>query len=148
MANRLRESEALVRRQELDLANMAQLSQYIVQHLRESILVVDTQDRIRLINESAAQMLGDQNAYPDALVGEASPRLLYLLESWRQAAGASGAVPAVGADLRRCRRCARDPRRTSRRWARATPVRCWSSSRTPASSTRRSSNPSSPPWAA
>src|SRR6185295_13546284 len=39
IANRLRESEALVRRQEVDLANMAQLSQYIVQHLRESILV-------------------------------------------------------------------------------------------------------------
>jgi two-component system, NtrC family, sensor histidine kinase PilS len=39
VANRLRESEALVRRQELDLANLAQLSQYIVQHLRESILV-------------------------------------------------------------------------------------------------------------
>jgi two-component system, NtrC family, sensor histidine kinase PilS len=83
VANRLRESEALVRRRELDLANMAQLSQYIVQHLRESILVVDAQDRIRLINESAAQILGDQQAYPDALIGEASPRLLYLLESWR-----------------------------------------------------------------
>ncbi|MCT7423283.1 hypothetical protein N4A85_24410, partial [Escherichia coli] len=49
VANRLRESEALVRRQEVDLANLAQLSQYIVQHLRESILVVDTEDRVRLI---------------------------------------------------------------------------------------------------
>jgi two-component system, NtrC family, sensor histidine kinase PilS len=84
IANRLRESEALVRRRELDLANLAQLSQYIVQHLRESLLVVDTQDRIRLINESAAQILGDASAYPDALLGEASPRLLYLLERWRQ----------------------------------------------------------------
>jgi two-component system, NtrC family, sensor histidine kinase PilS len=84
IANRLRESEALVRRQEVDLANLAQLSQYIVQHLRESILVVDTQDRIRLINESAAQLLGDSSAYPGALLGEASPRLLYLLETWRQ----------------------------------------------------------------
>jgi two-component system, NtrC family, sensor histidine kinase PilS len=84
IANRLRESEALVRRQEVDLANMAQLSQYIVQHLRESILVVDNADRIRLINESAAQMLGDRSAYPGALLGEASPRLLYLLETWRQ----------------------------------------------------------------
>jgi len=64
VANRLRESEALVRRQEIDLANLAQLSQYIVQHLRESILVIDAQDRIRLINESAAQILGDENAYP------------------------------------------------------------------------------------
>jgi two-component system, NtrC family, sensor histidine kinase PilS len=92
IANRLRESEALVRRHELDLANMAQLSQYVVQHLRESIIVIDAQDRIRLINESAAQMLGDDNAYPDALIGEACPRLLFLLESYRQA----GNRPAEG----------------------------------------------------
>ena len=76
---RLRESEALVRRQELDLANLAQLSQYIVQRLRESILVVDAEDRIRLINEAAAQVLGDTVAVPGALIGEVSPRLLYLL---------------------------------------------------------------------
>ena len=87
IANRLRESEALLRKQEVDLANMAQLSQYIVQHLRESILVVDNADRIRLINESAAQMLGDRSAYPGALLGEASPRLLYLMETWRQTTG-------------------------------------------------------------
>ncbi len=64
VANRLRESEALVRRQEIDLANLAQLSQYIVQHLRESLLVVDAQDRIRLINESAAEILGDEQRLP------------------------------------------------------------------------------------
>ena len=103
LANRIRESEAMVRRQEVDLANLAQLSQYIVQHLRESILVVDSQDRIRLINESAAHMLGDGKAYPDALLGEASPRLLYLLERWRQSTGDTGIFPAaeqtfVGAD--------------------------------------------------
>src|SRR4029077_20906178 len=95
VANRLRESEALVRRQEIDLANLSQLSQYIVQHLRESILVIDAQDRIRLINESAAQILGDENAYPDALIGEACPRLLFLLESWRQGTAGTGAVPVA-----------------------------------------------------
>ncbi len=83
-STRLRESEALARRQLVDLANMAQLSQYIVQHLRESILVVDAEDRIRLINESAARILGDALATPGALLGEASPRLLYLLATWRQ----------------------------------------------------------------
>jgi two-component system sensor histidine kinase PilS (NtrC family) len=93
VAKYLRESEALVRRREIDLANLAQLSQYIVQHLRESILVIDAQDRIRLINESAAQILGDEHAYPDALIGEASPRLLFLLESWRQGGGAEGWLP-------------------------------------------------------
>lgn len=103
VANRLRESEALVRRQEVDLANLAQLSQYIIQHLRESILVIDTHDRIRLINESAAHILGDTNAFPEALLGEASPRLLYLLETWRQNQGntavfASPDQTLVGAD--------------------------------------------------
>jgi two-component system sensor histidine kinase PilS (NtrC family) len=85
VATRLRESEAQVRRQEVDLANMAQLSQYIVQRLRESILVVDPTDRIRLINESAAEMLGDAVAVPGALLGEVAPRLLYLLTTWRAA---------------------------------------------------------------
>jgi two-component system sensor histidine kinase PilS (NtrC family) len=94
VAHRLRETDALVRRRELDLANMAQLSQYIVQHLRESLLVIDAQDRIRLINESAAEILGDEQAFPDALVGEASPRLTYLLESWRKGAS-GGSEPAA-----------------------------------------------------
>jgi two-component system sensor histidine kinase PilS (NtrC family) len=82
-ARRLRESEALVRQRDLDLANLAELSQYIVERLRESLVVVDEHDRIRLINDSARQILGDE-ATPDALLGEVSPRLLYLLAMWRQ----------------------------------------------------------------
>jgi two-component system, NtrC family, sensor histidine kinase PilS len=99
LANRINESEALVRRQEIDLANLAQLSQYIVQHLRESILVVDADDRIRLINESAAQLLGDRLAWPGALLGEASPRLLFLLSTWRsQGDGGGGPATLPAAD--------------------------------------------------
>src|SRR6185436_2294963 len=93
VARRLKDSEATVRRQQVDLANMAQLSQYIVQHLRESIVVVDHESRIRLINETAAALLGDSHAFPGALLGEASPQLLYLLETWR-ARTATPAAPA------------------------------------------------------
>jgi len=81
--SRMRESEDLVRQKDLDLANLADLSQYVVQHLRESLLVVDAADEIRLINESAAQILGDDRAVPGALLGEVSPRLLYSLSTWR-----------------------------------------------------------------
>jgi two-component system sensor histidine kinase PilS (NtrC family) len=91
IARRLRDTEATVRRQQIDLANMAQLSQYIVQHLRESIVVVDHENRIRLINETAAAILGDRGAFPGALLGEAAPQLLYLLETWR----ARTATPAA-----------------------------------------------------
>jgi two-component system sensor histidine kinase PilS (NtrC family) len=86
LSTRVRESEDLVRQKDLDLANLADLSQYIVQHLRESLLVVDASDRIRLINESAAEILGDTQAVPGALVGEVSPRLLYSLSTWRNGA--------------------------------------------------------------
>jgi two-component system sensor histidine kinase PilS (NtrC family) len=83
LANRLRESEALVQQREIDLANLNELNQFIVQHLRESILVVDEQDRIRLINETAARLLAGRDVSSGSLLGEISPRLLYLLEAWR-----------------------------------------------------------------
>jgi two-component system sensor histidine kinase PilS (NtrC family) len=83
LAGRIRESEAMVRQREVDLANLAQLSQYVVERLRESIVVVDEQDRVRLINESARQILNPGSGMAGALLGEVSPRLLYLLETWR-----------------------------------------------------------------
>ncbi|HTE42360.1 MAG TPA: HAMP domain-containing sensor histidine kinase [Steroidobacteraceae bacterium] len=84
LAKRLRESEALIRQRDFDIANLAELNEFIVQHLRESILVVDEDDRIRLINESAGQLLSGATIAGGTLVGEVSPRLLFLLNSWRK----------------------------------------------------------------
>lgn len=84
VAKRLRESEELIRQRDFDIANLAELNEFIVQHLRESILVVDEEDRIRLINESASQLLHNDYIPPNTLLGEVSPRLLYLLNSWRK----------------------------------------------------------------
>jgi two-component system sensor histidine kinase PilS (NtrC family) len=83
VTRRLRESEAVIRQRDIDVANLAQLSEYIVQHLRESIVVLDAEDRVRLINESARQLLGS-DARAGELLGEISPRLLYHVESWRR----------------------------------------------------------------
>jgi len=84
LANRLRESQELVQQREIDLANLNELNQFIVQHLRESILVVDESDRVRLINDNAARLLAGRAVASGALLGEVSPRLLYLLAAWRQ----------------------------------------------------------------
>jgi two-component system, NtrC family, sensor histidine kinase PilS len=84
LARSLRESEELVRQREVDVASLAELNQFIVQHLRESILVVDARDSIRLINESAAHLLHGKSVTRGTMLGEVSPRLLYLLESWRR----------------------------------------------------------------
>ena len=80
----LRESEERVRQREVDVANLAELNQFIVQHLRESILVVDDNDSIRLINESAAQLLNRGPVASGTPLGEVSTRLLYLLGLWRR----------------------------------------------------------------
>ncbi|HET7203798.1 MAG TPA: ATP-binding protein [Steroidobacteraceae bacterium] len=100
LARRLRESEALVKQREIDIANLNELNQFIVQHLRESILVVDQSDRVRLINETAARLLKGApvlNGTPLALV---SPRLAYLLDAWRRQTSdrRDGNGEVVGAD--------------------------------------------------
>ena len=84
LAHSLRASEERVRQREVDVANLAELNQFIVQHLRESILVVDSNDSIRLINESAAQLLRGSEIEPGTPLGEVSTRLLYLLDIWRR----------------------------------------------------------------
>jgi two-component system, NtrC family, sensor histidine kinase PilS len=58
LARRLSESEALARQRGVDLENLNQLNEYIVQNLRESIVVLDNENRIRLMNEAASQHLG------------------------------------------------------------------------------------------
>ncbi len=83
VGTRLSETEALARRQEIDLASLEELSHYIVQHLRESILVVDPWGAIRLINDSASALLGE-NARRGAPLASACLRLHELLATWLQ----------------------------------------------------------------
>jgi two-component system sensor histidine kinase PilS (NtrC family) len=83
-ARRLRESEALVKQREIDIANLNELNEFIVQHLRESILVVDELDRVRLINETAAHLLKGAPVLTGTSLTLVSPRLSYLLDAWRK----------------------------------------------------------------
>ena len=85
-AARLRESEALAQQREIDIANLNELNEFIVQHLRESILVVDETDNVRLINETAARLLRGGAVPGGATLASISPRLAYLIEAWRRQA--------------------------------------------------------------
>jgi len=58
LGRRIQASEALARQRGVDLRNLSQLNEYIVQHLRESIIVIDANDEVRLHNTSASQLLG------------------------------------------------------------------------------------------
>jgi len=58
LSTRVRESEALAAQRGVDLANLAQLNQHVLQRMQSGIVVVDADQHIRLMNESAWYMLG------------------------------------------------------------------------------------------
>ncbi len=89
LARRIQASEALARKFGIDLQNISELNDYIVQHLRESIVVVDADDSVRLINSSAMQLLGTGGAASGAPLGAFSEPLAEYIERWRGDSGLS-----------------------------------------------------------
>ena len=84
LRNRMVETEALAEQQGVDLRNLVELNEYIIQHLRESIVVVDANDRIRLINESASKLLRAPLAAGGLHLDDVLPELREALRRWRQ----------------------------------------------------------------
>jgi two-component system sensor histidine kinase PilS (NtrC family) len=89
LGKHIQASEALARQRGVDLRNLSELNGYIVQHLRESIIVIDAENRIRLSNASAAQLLGATQLEPGVpLIRAFEPLSNYVLD-WRSDAGLS-----------------------------------------------------------
>lgn len=82
LAKRVRESEELAQRRGIDLANLAQLTQHIIQRMQTGVIVIDQNGNIRLINESAAQMLGIDNKHANINIREAVPDLAQQWQRW------------------------------------------------------------------
>ena len=83
LATRIQASEALARKFGVDLKNISELNEYIVQHLRESIIVVDHDDTLRLINSSAMRLLGTDQSTAGESLQQAFPDLYNYLGRWR-----------------------------------------------------------------
>jgi len=83
LARRIQVSEELARQRGVDLANLSELNEYIVQHLRESIVVVDGDNNIRLINGSAAQLLGVSTDWQGLPIRQAAEDLADYIDGWR-----------------------------------------------------------------
>lgn len=82
-AKRIRESEALAQRRGVDLANMAQLTEHIIQRMQTGIIVIDNDGKLRLINESAWYMLGTPSAGNNTPVEELNEDLSIQLTAWK-----------------------------------------------------------------
>jgi two-component system sensor histidine kinase PilS (NtrC family) len=99
LRNRIVETEALAEQRGLDLRNLVELNEYIIQHLRESIVVVDSGDQIRLINETATKQLSNA-VLPEQHLADASPELADYLRHWRNHSAPPGkaSVALLSAD--------------------------------------------------
>jgi two-component system sensor histidine kinase PilS (NtrC family) len=83
VGSRLRESEALAERRGLDLADLSEINEYVIQHMRSGVLVVDEHDRIRMLNSAAAESLHISTDARSPLA-DAAPRLCNELQDWRR----------------------------------------------------------------
>lgn len=81
--NRIVETEALAAQRGVDLQNLVELNEYIIRHLRESIVVVDKDDQIRLLNGSSASLLGIGEDVRGRLLQDMVPALSDRLKAWR-----------------------------------------------------------------
>ncbi len=81
-ARKIRESEALAEKRGLDLANMAELTEHIIQRMQTGIVVIDGDNRVRLINESAWYMLGMPSTAGAPDLHNISMPLARQLEKW------------------------------------------------------------------
>jgi two-component system sensor histidine kinase PilS (NtrC family) len=83
IVRRVGETTELARQRGIDLENLAQLNDYIIQNLREAIIVVDERQTIRLINQAAAEQLGRKELQAGDQLGKASPEIHELLQTWQ-----------------------------------------------------------------
>ena len=83
LGRRIQASEALARQRGVDLRNLSQLNEYIVQHLRESIIVLDSNNDVRLSNTSATQLLGATTDVSGMPLREVFEPLAEYLTKWR-----------------------------------------------------------------
>jgi two-component system sensor histidine kinase PilS (NtrC family) len=97
LRHRIVETEALAEQRGLDLRNLVELNDYIIQHLRESIVVVDDDDRVRLINESASKHLGVKASVPGEAISAVVAELAGRLERWRSDATSGRSQPTFNA---------------------------------------------------
>ena len=83
VGHRLRESEALAEQRGLDLANLSEINEYVIQHMRSGVLVVDEEDHIRMLNSAAANALKlpADGRHP---LTDATPKLKGELHAWRR----------------------------------------------------------------
>ena len=84
LAHRLSVSEARIKQQNVDLANLEQLNDYVIQNLNSGIIVVDNNNIPHLTNESAWFLLSNKDDARKTPLATLSNELARQLTLWRE----------------------------------------------------------------
>ena len=81
LGRQMRASQALADRRGVEAANLAEISELIIRRMRTGVLLVGHDGRIRVANEAAMLLLGDQDG--DRHLDLAAPELARRMRRWR-----------------------------------------------------------------
>ena len=94
-------SQELAAQREIDLENMAQVSEHVIQDMQDGVIVVDGHGVIRQFNTRAERILGPLWGRTDVALSEYAPALARRFEAWREdehgREGNTSVTGAVGA---------------------------------------------------
>ncbi|MDH3354925.1 MAG: PAS domain-containing sensor histidine kinase [Chromatiales bacterium] len=82
LAQRARVSEELAKQRGIDLANMAELTEYAISQMKTGIIAVDPGRQIRMINDAAQNLLGSSKNMIGRDLVQLSAELSTALERW------------------------------------------------------------------
>jgi len=84
LAKRIKESEKLATKRGIDLANMEQLTHYIIQQMQTGVAVIDSNARLWQINESARQLLNIAPPTQKTPLTKICPELAFQQRRWQK----------------------------------------------------------------
>lgn len=83
LSNRIRASEALASERGVDLLKLEKVSDMIIQRMHSGVILVDNNDRVRMINQAAWYLLGLPKRLGTLWVSELSSQLMTQLKNWQ-----------------------------------------------------------------
>jgi two-component system, NtrC family, sensor histidine kinase PilS len=81
VGKQMRASQALAERRGVEVANLAEVSELIIRRMRTGVLLVGSDGHIRIANEAAVLLMGDQGSGP---LNQISSELAQRLHRWRR----------------------------------------------------------------
>jgi hypothetical protein len=84
LARIMRQNEEITRQREAANIELAELQRMLSEHLREGVLIVDGENKVSMISDTAAMLLQGGGVAEGSLLSDVSSRLANLFDTWRR----------------------------------------------------------------